>query len=464
MSLAQFLRILIARRWIIFTTLITCVVVALGVASTLPERYPARARVLLDIVKPDPVTGEMIGPGAARGYVSTQIELIQDYRIAGDVVDKLGWAQNPGLIAAWQADTGGSIDFRRWGAQRIISGTEVNLIAGSNILEISYQSPDPELSKQVVTLLRESYIDNSLKFKTDTAGRTADWYREQSDKAQESLAQAEAVKTKFERENNIVVGPSGESEQSKLISLQTALMQARGGATQQEAMQGSSVTTGVVDQLKVQLATLNDQIEQAGEKLGLEHPTYKAMISRRNLLNREISRETSVQNSNRAAIGSAGQRTVAALERDYETQRVKVMGMKDKFDQLAQLQRDVELRRAQYEKAAARTADLKLASNVSESGLVILGDAIGTSVPSFPNWPQVWGLSIAFGLGLGLVLAVFTEMLKRRIRGTDDLGFASKSPVLAVVADVAPSPWRDRITRLLSRRRRPVDAGWQPAQ
>lgn len=464
MSLAQFLRILIARRWIIFTTLITCVVVALAVASTLPERYPARARVLLDVVKPDPVTGEMIGPNAARGYIRTQIELIQDYRIAGDVVDKMGWAQNPGLLAAWQGSTDGTVDFRRWGAQRIIDGTDVNVVEGSNILEITYQSPDPELSKQVVTLLRESYIDNSLRFKTDSAGRTADWYREQSDKAQQALAQAEAVKTKFERENNIVVGPNGESEQSNLISLQAALMQARGGATAQQSMQSAAVTTSVVDQLKVQLATLNDQIAQAAEKLGVQHPTYKAMISRRNLLNSEISRETSVQNSNRAAVGSAGQRTVATLQREYEAQRVKVLGMKDKFDQLAQLQRDVDLRRSQYEKAAARTADLKLASNVSESGLVVLGDAIGASVPSFPNWPQVWGLSIAFGLGLGLVLAVFTELLKRRIRGTDDLGFASKSPVLAVVADVAPSPWRDRITRLVSRRRRPVDAGWQPAQ
>lgn len=463
MSLAQFLRILLARRWIIFTTLITCMVVAVVVALILPERFPARARVLLDIVKPDPVTGEMISPNSARGYIRTQIELIQDYRIAGDVVDKLGWAQNPSVLAAWQSDTGGIGDFRRWGAQRIINSTDVQVVEGSNILEIAYQSPDPELSKQIVTLLRASYIDNSLKFKTDSAGRTADWYREQADKAQKALAGAEAVKTKFERENNIVVGPGGESEQSKLVNLQAALMSAKGGATASESMQNSAMTTTVVDQLKVQLATLNDQIAQAAEKFGVEHPTYKAMISRRNLLNSEISRETAVQNTNRAAAGSAGQKTVASLQRDYDTQRAKVVSMKDKFDQLAQYQRDVDQRRAQYEKAAARTADLKLASNVSESGLVVLGDAIGTPTPSFPNWPQILGLSAAFGLGLGLVLAVFTELLKRRIRGTDDLGFASRSPVLAVVADVAPSPLRDRVRRLLARRRG-TDNGWQPAE
>ena len=61
MSLAQFLRILIARRWIILVTLFTCVAVALAVARILPERYPAKARVMLDIVKPDPVTGQIKG-------------------------------------------------------------------------------------------------------------------------------------------------------------------------------------------------------------------------------------------------------------------------------------------------------------------------------------------------------------------------------------------------------------------
>ena len=462
MSLAQFLRILIARRWIILVTLVTCVAVALAVARILPERYPAKARVMLDIVKPDPVTGQMIGANSARGYVRTQIELIKDYRIAGDVVDKLGWAQNPSVIAAWQSETGGVGDFRRRGAQRIIQATDVGLVEGSNILEITYEAPDPEVAKQVANFLREAYVDASLRFKTDSAGRTADWYREQADRAQQALISAEAAKTKFEQENSIVIGPTGEAESSRLAALQQSLIAARGGQTAIQAQSSMPVTAGVVDQLKVQLAMLNDQIEQAAEKLGVEHPTYKAMIARRALLQREIGRETSQSRSATAAMGGASRQMIAQLERDYDAQRAKVFGMKDKLDQLGRLMREVELRRSQYEKAAARTADLRLEANVSESGLVILGDVIGAAKPSFPNWPQVWGLSVAFGLALGIVLAVFTEMLARRIRGVEDLSFASKSPVLAVIADAAPSPWRDRLRKLLSRR--PPEGGWQPAQ
>nr|WP_188946039.1 hypothetical protein [Polymorphobacter multimanifer] len=41
---------------IVFVTFVTAVLAAATVASLLPARYEAKARVLMDIVKPDPVT------------------------------------------------------------------------------------------------------------------------------------------------------------------------------------------------------------------------------------------------------------------------------------------------------------------------------------------------------------------------------------------------------------------------
>jgi uncharacterized protein involved in exopolysaccharide biosynthesis len=450
MSPIQFLRILIARRLIILVTLVTCMVVAIGVAAVLPERYPAKARVLLDLIKPDPVTGQMISGGFARGYVKTQIELIQDYKVAGDVVDKLGWANNPQVVAQWQSETGGVGDLRRWGAQRIINATEVSVVEGSNILEITYTSPDPDTSKAIVSLLRESYIDGSLRFRTDSAGRTADWYREQAEKARTALASAEAAKSKFVQDNGIVMSAGGaEAESAKLAGLQAALVTLQGNAG---AAQFSPVTSPVLDQLKLQVTTLNDQIEQAAEKLGTQHPTYKALEARLKLVQKQLAQEAVSARQASAAVSGSSRQSIDALRAEYEAQKAKVLGMQDKLDQLAQLQREIDQRRAAYEKAAARTADLRLESNVSESGLVVMGDAIGGTTPSFPNWPQIVGLSFAFGLVLGIVLAVLTELMGRRIRGAEDLGFASKAPVMAIIADAPPSVWRARLKSLFKRR------------
>lgn len=443
MSLIQFLHILMARRWIVLGAFLTCVIVAVVVASVLPPRYTANARVLMDIIKPDPVTGLTVSGRDPRSYIRTQLELIKDYRVATDVVDRLGWASNPEVVAAWQAETGGVGDLRRWGAQRIIDGTSAKMVSGALILEISYEAPTPEAARTIVGLLREAYIDASLRFTVDSAGRTAEWYREQTDRALAALTAAETAKTRFEQDNKIVMTGDGEAETAKLASLQGSLLAARGSATTREfaaAQQGA--TSPVVDQLKIQVALISDQIGQAGNTLGTEHPSYKALVARKALLESQLAREIAAARAAGSMSSTVSRQSLAALEAEYNAQREKVLAMKDTLNRLSQLEREVELRRAQYERAANRAAQLRLESSVSETGLVVLGDVIGTTRPSFPNWLQIIGLSSGFGLALGVALALLVELLARRLRGPEDLAFSSGVPVLAVIADGRKSALR----------------------
>ncbi len=464
MSLIQLLRILIARRLILLGCVGLCLVVAIGVGLILPARYPATARVMMDNFKPDPVTGTMMNVAGLRTFTRTQLELIKDYRIAGEAVDRLGMANNPQLQAAWQAETGGFGDFRRWLSDRIVASVQVTLVEGSNILAISYEAPNPEIARRTVNALRDAYIDNSLRLRTDTAGRTAEWYREQAGRALKSLEAAEATKTKFEQENGIVMTAAGEAESVKLASLQAALTAARSGQSVQqfEAMR-QSTTSSVVETLKVQLATLNDQIEQASERLGVQHPTYIALLSRRGQLERQLGREQAAARQAGAMQLGASRSGIAQLESDYETQRAKVFAMKEKLDKLTQLVSEVQLRRQQYEQAAKRTSELQLESNVADSGLIVLGDATVASRPSFPNWPLIFGLATGAGLALGLAMSLLVELLNRRVRGAEDLSLAARVPVFAVIADRKRPEWQMMIKRILTRGKS-NQAGWQPAQ
>ena len=78
MTIVQFLRILWARRLIVAAAAISCVLGAFVVTQIVPPRYQAQSRVMLDIVKPDPLTGQTQAGNFARAYTKTQIELIQD--------------------------------------------------------------------------------------------------------------------------------------------------------------------------------------------------------------------------------------------------------------------------------------------------------------------------------------------------------------------------------------------------
>lgn len=453
MSLAQFIRVLMARWTIIAGTIVAALLIGLAVAELLPPQYPAKARVIFDVIKPDPVTGAVIASQFERSYTLTQIELIKDQRVAGEVVDRLKMTEDPELIRKFERNSGGEDDLRRWLVKRVIDHTKADLLEGSNILEITYTAEDPAVAKRAVSALRDAYIDASLRFRTDAAGRTADWYLDQASKAQRALATAEAAKSAFEKDKNIVIVPGGgDAETAKLDGLQNALMMARGSSGSVEASVVQTVQQSPqVEALRSQLNGMDDAIAQAAEKLGPANPTYIGLVQRRALLAGQLARETSVARSVGGSSTAASRASVSQLQSEYDAQRVKVLTMKPDLDQLAQLQREADLRRQQYEKAAERAADLRLQASVSETGLVVLGEPLASPRPSFPNFPLIAAIALGGGLGLGLFAAVVVELLSRRVRSSQDLAHAAKVPVLAVIGSPA-KPAAGWTRRLLGRR------------
>ena len=91
MSIGQFLRIFWAHRWLTLATAFSCVAGAFLVILLVPPKYVAHSRVMLNLLKPDPVTGEYVANNAARTYVATQVGLIKDDAVAGQAVQNLGW-------------------------------------------------------------------------------------------------------------------------------------------------------------------------------------------------------------------------------------------------------------------------------------------------------------------------------------------------------------------------------------
>ncbi|MDB5420260.1 MAG: hypothetical protein JWR59_207, partial [Brevundimonas sp.] len=77
MSILQFLRIFWARRLIVMICAVASFLGALVVIQLVQPRYEASARVLLNnVVRPDPVTGEMMGTRAS-AFFDSQIEMIK---------------------------------------------------------------------------------------------------------------------------------------------------------------------------------------------------------------------------------------------------------------------------------------------------------------------------------------------------------------------------------------------------
>lgn len=453
MSVIQFLRILLARWKLILGTTLACLVVATTVAMLLPKRYPASARVLMDMRR-DPVTGEVL-VARGSGYLGTQIAVIKDMRVAGAVVDRLNLTSDPGLVAAYEA-TGRSVDdggMRQWLGAQIIEGTNANMVGGSNILEITYQSDDPDRAKRIVGVIREAYIQESLRLRTDPAGRTGTWYQEQTELARKDLAKAEGELSAYMSKNNIIMVGGVDSETAKLASLQAALQQAQGMESSNAIASSTRLANDPVsDQLSVQLAQIEDELALAGARLGTAHPSYKAILARRNTVQNQMNQARSRSQQNVSALSGAAKQSVSQLTREVEAQSKLVLDRKPVLDELVRLSREVDLKRTQYEDSNKKTGDLKLAADLSEPGIIVMGDPTASRTPSWPKVNQVIMLSGLLGFGLGLVSALIAEFVARRVRGHEDMSFASGAPVLAIVGASPPSPLRQQLRKLLGRR------------
>lgn len=437
MSLLQFLRILFARRAIIIAALLSCFIVATVTAFLLPKTYTATSRLLLG--QPDPVSGEGTSQRSLGGFAETQIELIRDYRTAGRVVDALGWARDPAIIAAYNETADPSqIDIRRWLAQGIIDSTEAALVGGTSILEIGFSASTPQAAAQTADLIRDAYLEENLRFRRSGAARIADWYEEQANKALAQLRAAEKERNQFATANNIVLDQSNVDLESMKLNALTSQSATAGLSSQPIVVQGGGVSA--LDQLDAKIA-------QATLSLGPNHPSMVALRRERELL------------ASAPATTTTGGTNVGAIESAFERQKAKVLGQSEKLDKLRQLQSEIELRKDQYLKSTQRVADYRLQSNVDDTGIMPLADAVIPSLPSFPNIPAIMGGSIAVGFGLGVMLALLAELLARRVRSGDDLSYASGAPVFATVGvSRKPDSMAAKIIRLLERRRRRREA------
>lgn len=425
MSLLQFLRILAARRMIILVSLLSCVAAAFIATMLLPPRYQAQSRVMLDVVTPDPVTGETIATQFARAFTRTQVELVRDERVAGRAVEALRLDRDPALLAEYQENGGQSpAGFRRWMAQRIIGNTEARLIEGSNILEIAYTASDPDMARRVADALRQAYVNASLSFRKESAARTASWYAQQTEKARLALVEVENAKTSFERQHNIILEGGTDVDSARLQALAG---QAAPGAPAVAAPAPAATATSA------QLAQVDAQIAASSQSLGPNHPEMQELQRRRSALASQVAQERAAAGSAAGAAARASNAGANASSRAYQAQRSKVVAQRGQLEELRRLQSEIDVRREQYTKTATRAAELRQQAEVSDAGLTLLGSAIAPASPIFPNKPLILGGAFLFGLGLGVLLALLLELMNRRVRSAEDMADI-EVPLLAVIS------------------------------
>ncbi|MET0520071.1 MAG: chain length determinant protein EpsF [Burkholderiaceae bacterium] len=444
MTFTQFFSILRARWKLSVLVFVLTVAAALAISLVLPKKFTAAASIVVD-VKPDPISGIVLGQMMSPAIMAAQVDIIQSDRVARRVIRNLKLAENPQVREQWQSATGGQGTIEDWLANSFQNQLEVKPSRESNVITIGFQAPDANFAAGLANAFVKAYMDTTIDLRVDSAKQYGGFFVQQAKDAREALEQTSSKLSEFQRSNGIVGSDERlDVETNRLNDLSTQMVMAQSVAAESSSRQAQaaggkgdrlseSLNNPVISSLSIELSRAEASLQELNSRLGNNHPQVqqaRANIAElRTRLDTEKNRVTGsvgvTANINSARLGE--------VRGQLEAQRARVLKLKEQRDAMAVLQRDVENAQRAYDAIVARLNQTNLESQTQQSNINVLSLATPPLKPSSPRVLLNTAVAIFIGTLLAVGLALVRELLDRRVRGTGDLVEALGLPVLGVM-------------------------------
>lgn len=424
---------------------LTVLTVLAGVAVwtwTSPRKYSAAATLLFDTSQADPVASKN---GAPRGQSSlgTQADIIRSTFVAQRVVRNLGLDRKPGVVRQYRASGKTSIPIAEWLGRRIASPSALQILPtrNTNVLAVTYNSPDPAVAARFATAFAEAYIQTQLQLRIDPARVYSQWFETQIGDARRRLEAAQARLTSFQQARGLTGAGRFDVEQANLSALSSQLTAAQADAADARARAGSNVSqssgaqqTAVVQGLDGQISSKSAELQQLRQSLGPRHPTIVAAQAELGELRARRAQAVGTAVSAIQTTAAAAQARESGLSALVAAQRERVLRLSGAQDQMAVLQRDVDSARAGYDAVTNRLNEVRLQSEIPQTNVSLLDRAIEPTLPSSPNVSMRLLLGLLVGIFGGVGLVLLLEWFNPRIRTVAGLTASTRLPVLADLA------------------------------
>lgn len=234
-DLGQYWRTIKRAKWSIMAVTLCCLIIGGLIASSSVPIYRASAKILADPQQPNANRNEQyIASALVFLYYETQYEIINSRNIAETVVDKLGLVEKykraqkeaknepksgfsdviKGIKTEFSALFSKTNKVKKAAptdaelkimlATSIQGGIEVSGGKQSQIINISYTSPDPEEAAEIINALSDAYIQFGLESRLGEVKNTEFWLGEQFAALKEKLQDSETKLSTYRSQQGLV--------------------------------------------------------------------------------------------------------------------------------------------------------------------------------------------------------------------------------------------------------------------
>jgi capsular exopolysaccharide synthesis family protein len=460
--LMDFVRSIYKHRWIALTTF---AVLFLGTAIrtfTTTPIYEGRVQLLLDPANPNVMKFEEVTQSSylfEQYFYQTQVNILKSRGLARRTIQALnlwntpefGGGQEPsegmlgrlnGALSASKAATAGLAAGETERQSRVIDtfleALTIAPIRNSSLVNVRFESRDPATAALVANALAKQYIDQNLEYKFLSTKEASDWLGSQLAAERKRLEESEQALQRYretgdavalEDRQNIVV--------QRLADLNAAYTQARTERFEKEALYNqlknlqadrtaldtfpAILSNAFIQQLKAQLADLQRQQAQMGERLGEKHPDMlklnSAIANTESRLQGEIGKVVqSVRNEYLSA--EAKERSLAA---ELAAQKAGALSLNKKGIEYGVLRREAESNKQMYEALLQRARETGVSSEMKTSNIRIVDPAEVPRTPVRPRKAMSLFLGLFAGIVSGVALAFFVEYIDNRVKSPDEI-------------------------------------------
>lgn len=479
-DLGQYWRTIKRAKWSIMAVTLCCLIIGGLIASSAVPIYRASAKILADPQQPNANRNESyIASALVFLYYETQYEIINSRNIAETVVEKLGLVERYKKIqqenkskqvsglsstitemktefsalfskekkAKNTAPTDAELKIML--ASGIQAGIEVSGGKQSQIINISYTSPDPQEAAEIINAISDAYIQFGLESRLGEVKNTEAWLGEQFALLKEKLQDSETKLTTYRSQQGLVdtsqqqriANTQLQSLNNELIRAQTKLSAAEEQYFAVKNVQKGSkdfYSLGPVlqnktasDMVKAQ-ARVSQKVNELTERYGEKHPSMIAARSELKSSQDNLAREVDKIVDNIQKHYKLAQFQVTNINKLISKTRADIQSLQTENFSLVSLEREVENNRRIYENFQISLMETSGKSQYTASNVHIIDRATVPKAPFKPNIKLIIVLAGVFGVFFGVVLAFMREALDNTFKTPDAVEEKLKLPALGI--------------------------------
>ncbi|TAN40913.1 MAG: polysaccharide biosynthesis tyrosine autokinase [Nitrospirae bacterium] len=485
--LRDYLRVISKRRQTVYTFFaVVFVLVLIGTFSMTPM-YKASTKLLLEKSDTRPLTN--VYQGYDPEFYATQYQLIKSSSVARNVVDMLGLDKRydpylnvdpknrsltsriigfiPGLVSSMfrtkkleelktEPDPDELADRI---AKRLSANIIVSPVKNSKIVDISFISPNPELSRTVANSIAKAYIGELLDLHMSSTKYTIEWMSKKAEEERLNVEKAEKTLQEYQKnqnfvmlENRVTIIPQKIAElNSKLISAESKkreLESLYNKVKEVSSKPGEAENLNVIasdptlQTLRQQIIKSEQDVTELAQKFGQKHPTLmrarEDLASLKQRRDQEIRRVIeSVKNDYDLARSNE-----ASLRRLLSEAKGEAMSINEKAMEYGIINREVETNRQLYDALIKKVKEQSITEQTQSVNVLIVEKAELPTAPVKPRKALNLLLGLIVGLFGGIGMAFFVEYLDHTVKSPDDAEAKTGATVLGLVPlmDVKEKP------------------------